>query len=490
MFSSRAVRSLQFAIRPGPVAKYLGQLLLALAGLTLVPLLVALLSQQYGVAARYGLIIVIFVGFGVPFARLKPIKDLQSNEALVITALIFVISSLGLTFPLMAYGVGFVDALFESVSAVTTTGLSTLASVEALPDAFKFGRAWTQWVGGLGVVVLAVAMMMESGPAAKKLGFSEREVDDLAGGTRAHAKRVVVVYALLTLLALTAMLLAGVEFFDALTHVFTAISTAGFSTHDASLAAMPSALAKGVVMATCLLGAVSFSIYYRGYHDGLLAALKAVELRALIAACLVTTGLLMVLENAAAEAGAAASVGDAMLIAVSAQTTAGFSDVPVAQLGDGTKLVLIASMFTGGDVGSTAGGIKLFRLLLLVRLIQLMLVRASSPRGTQVDVRVDGNRVNPRELEVALAVVFAYLGLIVISWLPFLAYGYDPLDALFEVVSAVSTTGLSSGVAGPGLQNSLKLVLCFDMWIGRVEIIAFLLVLYPATWFGRRRRTV
>lgn len=487
MFSSRAVRSLHLAIRPGPVAKYLGQLLIALAGLMLVPLLVAVLSQQYGFAARYGLIILIFIGLGVPFARIKPIKDLQSNEALVITALIFVISSLGLTFPLMAYGVGFDDALFESVSAVTTTGLTTLSSMETRPASFLFARAWTQWVGGLGVVVLAVAMMMESGPAAKKLGFSEREVSDIAGGTRAHAKRIIVIYVLLTALGLAALLLAGVGSFDALVHVFTAVATGGFSAHDSSLAALPSGLSRGIVMGICLLGAVSFSIYYRAYHDGIMAAVKAVELRALVAACLVTTALVMLLESAAAEQ-AAASLGDAMLISVSAQTTAGFSDVPVAQLGDGTKLVLIASMFTGGDVGSTAGGIKIFRFLLLIRLFQLVLIRASTPRGSQIDVRVGGNRVTTRQLEVALAVVFAYVGVILVSWVPFLANGYDPLDALFEVVSATSTTGLSSGISNLGLESGLKLVLCFDMWIGRVEVIAFIIALYPPTWFGRRRR--
>jgi len=489
MLLSPAVRSLQFAIRPGPVAKYLGQLLTGVAIFTIVPLLVTAFSGEHRVAIHYLLVIIVFAGCGISSSRLRCGKDLQKNEALTITVLAFVISSLGLTFPMTAYGIGFVDALFEAVSAVTTTGLTALSSMQTRPASFLFARAWVQWVGGLGIVVLAVAMMMESGPAAKKLGFSEREVDDLAGGTRAHARRVVVIYALLTLLGIAAMLFVGVGFFDAMSHVFTAVSTGGFSTHDASLLALHSALARGVVMAVCVLGAVSFSIYYRGYHEGVMAALKAVELRALIAACIVTTGLVTLMESAAAAEGAAASLGDTMLISVSAQTTAGFSNVPVASLGDGSKLVLIASMFTGGDVGSTAGGIKIFRFLLLVRLVQLMLVRASTPRGTVIDARVGESRVTSRELEVALAVVFAYAAVIIVSWLPFLAYGYDPLNALFEVVSAVSTTGLSTGIVSPGLEDSLKLVLCFDMWMGRVEIVAFLLVLYPATWIGRRRRT-
>lgn len=486
--TSRAVRSLQFAIRPAPVAKYLGQLLIGVAIFTFIPLLVTIMSGEFQVAVRYALVISIFLGCGIPFARLRCAKDLQTNEGLTITTLIFVLSALGMTLPLTAYEIGYSDALFEAVSAVTTTGLTTLSSMEARPASFLFARAWVQWVGGLGIVVLAVAMMMEAGPAAKKLGFSEREVAGIAGGTRAHAKRVIVVYTALTALGLAALLLSGVGLFDSVIHVFTAIATGGFSAHDSSLAGLPSPLSRGVVMAICLLGAISFSIYYRGYHEGVMASLNAVELRALLAACLVTTGLVMLLEGSVAADGAAASLGDAMLISISAQTTAGFSNVPVAELGDGTKLVLIASMFTGGDVGSTAGGIKILRIILLVRLIQLMLVRASTPRGSYVDMRVGGDRIKPRELEVALAVVFAYAAVIIVSWLPFLAYGYDPLNALFEVVSAVSTTGLSAGIAGPELEDLLKVVLCFDMWMGRVEIIAFLIVLYPSNWIGRRRR--
>lgn len=486
MFLSRAVRSLHLAVRFTPVAKYLGQLLIGAAIFTLIPLFVSLLSGEFRVAIHYAFVILVFAGFGIPVSRLRCGNDLQTNEAMTITALIFVLYALGMTFPLTAYGLEFGDALFESVSAVTTTGLTTLSGMEMRPPSFLFARAWTQWVGGLGVVVLAVAMMMESGPAAKKLGFSEREVADVAGGTRAHAKRVVVIYALLTAVGLVALLLAGVEVFEAVVHIFTAVATGGFSTHDSSLSALPSGLSRGIVMGVCLLGAISFSIYYRAYHDGITSALKAVELRALILACFLTTGLVWLLEGAAD--GAAASLGDAMLIAVSAQTTAGYSDVPVSSLNDETKLVLIASMLAGGDVGSTAGGIKIFRFLLLIRLIQLMLIRASTPRGTHVDVRVGGSRVAPRELEVALAVVFSYLGVIFVSWVPFVANGYNPLDALFEVVSATSTTGLSSGISRSGLESGLKLVLCFDMWIGRVEVIAFIVALYPPTWIGRRRR--
>ena len=138
-------------------------------------------------------------------------------------------------------------------------------------------------------------------------------------------------------------------------------------------------------------------------------------------------------------------------------------------------------------MGSTAGGIKLLRLLILLRLLELVVARTSTARGTRLLVRVEGRRVMPREFELAVALVLGYVALIALSWLAFLAAGKAPLDALFDVVSAVTLTGLSTGVTGHELPALLKWVLAVDMLAGRVEIIGLVVLLYPATWIGKRR---
>jgi trk system potassium uptake protein TrkH len=184
--------------------------------------------------------------------------------------------------------------------------------------------------------------------------------------------------------------------------------------------------------------------------------------------------------------GVEQSVRQGVLLAVSAQSTAGFSTLRLAALDDLPKAVLILSMWVGGSVGSTAGGAKLFRLLILARLVQLVARRAALPEHAVVEGRLGGRVVGDAEFVRAMLVMALFLGVVAISWLAFLAYAYPPLDALFEVVSASATAGLSVGVTGPGLPTPLKLLLCADMLAGRLEVMAILILFYPPNWVGRR----
>lgn len=486
MLLDASVRSLHLAIRVGFVAKYLGQLMLPLAALTCVPLVVSLAAGRLDVALRYVAVIVLLVGFAWPCVRLRTGSGrIQPNEALAVSALVFVVSAVVMTLPLMGYGLTFIDALFESVSGVTTTGLSTLGTVAERPTPFLFARAWMQWVGGLGVVVLALAMLIDSGPSARQLGFDKREREDVAGGTRAHARRVLAVYLILTAAGIVALLVLGVAPEHAVFHTLAAVSTGGFSSFDASLADIDSWSVRAVILATCLAGAISFGWYYRGLFRDPRRLLTDERLIALLLSIGIVTGLLFVLAVPDSNSWQTA-LADSAAMAISAQSTAGFSTTSLADVDGASKLVLIGSMFIGGETGSTSGGIKILRLLILIRLLQLMLARVSLPRTSVTTPRVAGERTTAREVEVALAVVVGYLLVVVVSWFAFLVHGYDALDALFEVVSATSTSGLSTGLARPDLEPALKLVLCLDMLMGRVEVIALLVLMNPLSWIGRR----
>jgi trk system potassium uptake protein TrkH len=188
MFIPKKYKAVHFAVRINVIAKYLGQVMTAFAALNSVPLLVSVAWGGYGVSLRYGIVILILLLVGVPLARMRAGGDLQRNEALAISGLAFFLPPFLLAFPLMVYGLNYGDAVFEAVSGITTTGLSVLTSVENMPFPFHFARAWMQWVGGLGVVILSVAFLLEARTATKHLGFDRREVDDLVGGMRTHAK--------------------------------------------------------------------------------------------------------------------------------------------------------------------------------------------------------------------------------------------------------------------------------------------------------------
>jgi trk system potassium uptake protein TrkH len=175
-------------------------------------------------------------------------------------------------------------------------------------------------------------------------------------------------------------------------------------------------------------------------------------------------------------------------MAISAQTTAGFSSLAPSGLDAASQVVLIGTMAVGGGIGSTAGGFKLLRLLILLSLLARYVKLLSVPSSAVIDIRIGDRQLGRDEALDALLLILLFGGTVLLSWLPFLIYGIAPLPALFEVVSALGTVGLSSGVSAPDLPGPLKLVLCADMLLGRLELVAWLLIFYPRTWFGQRRR--
>lgn len=210
-------------------------------------------------------------------------------------------------------------------------------------------------------------------------------------------------------------------------------------------------------------------------------ALQDPELRALIVATAVL-GALLTLWMPAGDGGWL----DALMLSMSTQSTTRFSTIAIGDLDEASRLAMIGAMLVGGSVGSTAGGFKLLRLLLLLRLLQLVAARAAAPRHAVIEAWFGGRRVDDADLWRATLLMVMFALLVSLSWLAFVAHGYPALDALFEVVSAIGTVGLSTGITRADLEPLLKAILCFDMLAGRVEIFALLMVLYPGTWFGKR----
>ena len=239
-------------------------------------------------------------------------------------------------------------------------------------------------------------------------------------------------------------------------------------------------------MTLAFLGAVPLVLYYQVYRGRWRESLHDVELRALLVGVLGISIVLTLLMHAFGALAWREAGSHALLIAVSAQTTAGFSSFSVAQLDNSSKLMLIIAMFIGGGVGSTAGGVKLLRLLILLRFAQLAIRRTTMPSHAVADIRLGGKQLDHDDLERAMLLITLFAGVVLFSWLVFVAYGYTPLDALFEVVSATGTVGLSAGITSHDLPPLLKGILCANMLLGRVEIIALLVILYPRNWIGKR----
>jgi trk system potassium uptake protein TrkH len=470
--------AMRFAVRPMTVARLLADMFGLLALLTAVP---AGLALATGAAAwpAYSAVVTMMTLLWLGGRLLPEPHRVQKNEALVMVALLFTCASLLLSLPMMSYGVPFIDAWFEAVSGVTTTGLSTL-SLQETPAAFLFGRAWMQWVGGIGVVVLALAIFVRPGAIASRLGFNDTEMDDVVGGTRAHARRVILIYLLLTVLGSAALYFSGASLLDAVVHCMAALSTGGFANYGDSLASVGAAQL-WLINLLCLAGAISFHLYYRALlYTGRGRVLDS-QFYALLTVIAAATCLAWLLLSAA---GSDLALSDILTLVIGAQTTAGYSTVAVGTLPPTVLLLLTLCMAIGGGVGSTAGGIKLERVWLLLRIAYRALLRSGLPDAVYVhgERPAAGSRV-----EEAVALVLWFLVILLVSWLVFLGYGYPPLKALFEVTSALSNVGLSSGLTAADLPTELKILLCFNMLSGRVEIIALLVLFAPRSWIGRRR---
>jgi trk system potassium uptake protein TrkH len=478
--------ALRYAVRVPVLLKYFGQLCLVVAALALPPAGASLASGEASTALRYVTLILPFALLGVGLLRIQAKENVQLNEAMVLVASIFLVTPLAMTYPLMGAGLSFSDALFEAVSGVTTTGLSTLRTVEDKSNAFLFARAWMQWYGGLGIVVLSLALLVRPGMAAKRLSAAQVGEEDLVGGTKAHARRVLNVYALLTGCGIVLLLLTGTAPFDAVVYALAAVSTGGFSPHDGSLSALGGPIPQWAVTITCFAGAVPLSLYRRPSHKRGRPELDVFQTKSVVVAGAVVTLLLAFCLRSVQGFSWTKVFHVAPVLAFSAQTTAGFSNMNVSTFHGASKLVLILAMALGGGVGSTAGGIKILRVLTILSILRLVIKKTAVARHAVLVPRLRGSRVEQTEIHEVVLIVLLFVAVVLLSWFCFVLAGYETLDSLFEVVSAAGTVGLSAGVTRSGLPALLKGVLCADMLLGRLEILPWLVMLYPGTWFGRR----
>jgi trk/ktr system potassium uptake protein len=481
--ANEGLETLTYAARPAVVARYLGELLLVLAAVAVPPALAGFWFGEDAIAWRYVGVATMLAAFGWLLTRRPPPMRIQSNEALVVTAATYLLASIVMAYPIAGAGLTWPDALFESVSGITTTGLTMLTDVEAASRTLVFVRSWLQWCGGLGIVVFSVALLMGNDIAARRLMDPVPTGEHFATTTRAFARRVAVTYVVLTVLAVVALAALGLRLFDALDYALAGISTGGFAPDTRSLAALEGWPARVAVTAVGFVGAISLPLVGALAHREWRRFLDDAELRALIVMTVLVCGVLALLGLLA---HGTATLGDRLLLGVSAQSTTGFSASSPAELDAPSKLVLIVGMAIGGSVGSTAGGFKLLRLLVLIGLLGLLMRRAAMPSHAVAQLSIRGRQVPNEQALAMLAVVLLFPLAALASWLPFLAAGLDPLDSLFDVVSALGTVGLSAGITSPGLAPGLKTVLGLDMLLGRVEFFAMLALLYPATWFARR----
>ena len=395
-------------------------------------------------------------------------SDATEGEDAVAVLLAFPLALLFSSAPYLTHDLSFLDAVFEGMSGVTGTGLTRYTAIDAQPFALHFLRAWQQFVGGYAIITLVVALLPASARAAQQMskpdvandaGSDGRQTPNLA----VRSRRVLIAYVVLTALCIFVVRLTGQSWSSSLLHGLATVSTAGFSPFQSSLTDVPP-LTIAVLMGFAVLGAVALSDYVRPLAERAGGRKLAGSLAAIVLLSLVFGLGAYAFERAA---GAQSTLFDVLQVAASAQTTTGFSALSVPDLTNGSKWLLIASMSIGGDLGSTAGGVKLMRLFT----IGLALYALLRPRARRPGTPGGG----PSE---ALKVLAAWAVLTLAGGAALMVAGHAPVNAFFEAASALNNTGLTAGPSsGEAVPVLTRVVLILLMWIGRAEILAIALVL-------------
>ncbi len=375
------------------------------------------------------------------------------------------------------------SAFFESVSGYTGTGLTMAARADLLPKTLQWWRSFIEWIGGMGVIVLMLAILAgpRPGAATHSLYYAEARGEKIHPSIRATLRTMWWIFLLYTFIGVIALWGAGMPMWESVNHAMTGISTGGFSVTANSIASYNSPVIEIVLIPIMLLGAISFAVHYQMMRGDGSMLWRDFQTRWFLT--LVLFGIVFLsLENLLHMSGVEAIRVSAFQY-TSAMTCTGFQSADIASWSVTAKLLLAVGMFIGGAAGSTAGGIKVMRMLVLIKGVQWRFRKIIAPRKAIVPFRLGptpvadeavGQRLEDASLIMFLWLVFLGLGIVVLLHT---TKDTSLSNVIFEVASAQGNVGLSVGVTSPTMPLLSKLMLCFNMWVGRLEIIPILILL-------------
>jgi trk system potassium uptake protein TrkH len=396
--------------------------------------------------------------------------------------------------PYVWAGLSPVDALFESMSGLTTTGATVLTDFDALGRAMFFWRALTQWLGGLGVIALFVAVLPRLAIGGRELFFAEAPGptdEKLTPQLRATAVALWRLYLGLTVAETLALALAGMGWYEAVCHALTTMAAGGFSPHAQSIAGYASPSIDWIIITFMFLAGANFALQYRLVFGNLKAIAKDQELRVYGGVVLAASALLaLVLLRDGTAAGDAVRHG--VFQALSITTTTGFASADFQLWSDQAKVVLVLLMFVGGCAGSAAGGPKVVRHILMARLTLRELRRTLHPRAV-LPVRL-GERIVPESIlrNVQVFMLF-YLLVFAVGAAVVVGFGADLMTGITASIACLGNIGPGLDDVGPmtsfaGLHPVSKVVLTVEMWIGRLELLTVLVFFRLEPWRAARWR--
>jgi trk system potassium uptake protein TrkH len=440
-------------------------------------------SATFAVAAAVGLLL------WLPYRRKS--HAIRNRDGFAIVALMWACMSLLGSLPfVLGLGMPFTDALFESASGYTTTGSTVIVGLDSLAPSILLYRQEIQWVGGIGVIVLAVAMLPMLGIGGMQLYRAETPgpvKDERITPRIVHtARTLAAVYAGMTAVCAACYWLAGMETFDAIAHSLTTLSTGGYSTHDASIAFFDSASIEIVAIVFMLAGGISFNVHFVVWRSlGFSLYFRNDQVRAFLVVSLALSILVaFVLQRSGEQPGVFAALRFAAFEVVSVITSTGYGIADFSLWPAALPVILIFASFMGGCAGSTAGGMKTIRFLILARQAGVYVEKLIHPRIVR-PVRVDGRVVPPAVVDGIWAFFTVYIVVFGVLMIVLMMNGLDQVTAFGAVATCLNNLGPGLGEVAANFTSVdavSKLVLVVAMILGRLEIFTLLVLLSPSFW--------
>ncbi len=458
----------------------------------LVPLVTSLIYRD-GDTTSFLLTMLIIALCAIPMLLIKPTdKNIYPKEGFAIVAIGWLLISFFGALPFYISGAipSFIDAFFESSSGFSTTGSTILCEIESLPHGILLWRSFTHWVGGMGILVLTIALLPSMGMGTMQVMKAESPgpiVGKIVPKLGASAKILYSIYLCLTLIETVLLMLAGMSLYDALIHSFGTLGTGGFSNKNISVGYYNSALIDGIITVFMILSGINFSLYYFVIKRNFKGFLKDQELRLYLIILSVSTILIMI---NLMSSGIYTSLGSAFRYTsfqvASVMTTTGYATADFNLWPMFSKTLLLLIMFFGGCAGSTAGGIKISRIMIGFKNLKASFKRIIHPNGCYI-VRLNDKKIDAQTVLGVNTYFFVYMLVFFVGVLIISINNFDPTTTITSVIATLNNIGPGIEMVGPmgnfaPFSGLSKFTFSILMIIGRVEIYPLLLLLVPELW--------
>ena len=474
--------------------KVISILLLIIAAFMLFPMIYAVYYGEYFLLESFIIpitaVITLFVVI-MFFTRKHKSKTMSSKDGFLLVTFSWITASLlgAMPFYLSGYIPSLADAYFETMSGFTTTGASILTAIESIPKGLLFWRSLTHWLGGMGIVVLTVAVFPLLGIGGLQLIKAEAPgptVDKLTPKIAGTAKILWIIYIALTVIETALLMFGGMDLFDALTHTFGTLATGGFSPKNSSVGFYDSAYIHWVITIFMVMAGVNFALYFKLITGQISSITKNTEFRSYIAIFAVATIIIALNLFGDKFDTAADSLRYAAFQVASILTTTGYATDNFEQWPLLSQTVLFIVMFIGGCSGSTGGGIKVIRIATLFKQGINEMKLLIRPRGI-FSIRLDGKVVRKKLVYAVSGFVLLYLFMILFTTFVVASGDYDILTSISTALATVGNIGPGFGMIGAAdnyshYQDYIKWFLSFAMLAGRLEIYTVLVLFVPTFW--------